>query len=358
MDVLKIETVQRFDEIRHNWESVHGVDPNASVFTSWSWLRGWIRANNNRWTILALRPKKHSDFVAFFPMENRTTLKYGMAERLELHMAGAPYCDHTGFICIPDHLEEVVEKLTSYLANQLVWDRFTMQDILDDKFTTLFKHFPHTGFTLNHIFKTSSPYISLPDDWSRYLENRLSHSTRKGLRRKTKQLEGICGFRTTDVRRESLDSDITALLDIWQQTWGSRAPRVLMSGHQILRYSFEAEKLWLRLVWDGDVLVGGISGLIDPMKKSFTYYLGGFNKVYASYSPGTVMIGYSIKSAIEKGLQTYRFQKGDEPYKFSLGACERFISSTIATRRIMEKTAGRLLTRLGHSEGQEFITSA
>jgi hypothetical protein len=64
------------------------------------------------------------------------------------------------------------------------------------------------------------------------------------------------------------------------------------------------------------------------------YYL--YNSAYdaglAEASPGVVLLGTMIEKAIEEGMPRFDFLKGDETYKFRLGARERPLTDVVATR--------------------------
>lgn len=75
------------------------------------------------------------------------------------------------------------------------------------------------------------------------------------------------------------------------------------------------------LTGDDGVPVAAAFGFSDP----FGYYL--YNSAYdpdaGHASPGVVLVGMLIENTIEAGLSTFDFLKGDEAYKFRLGAHRR-----------------------------------
>jgi hypothetical protein len=52
-------------------------------------------------------------------------------------------------------------------------------------------------------------------------------------------------------------------------------------------------------------------------------YNSGFDTTRKEWSPGVVAIALSIQRAIENKAQVYDFLRGEEPYKFKLGAIRR-----------------------------------
>jgi CelD/BcsL family acetyltransferase involved in cellulose biosynthesis len=76
----------------------------------------------------------------------------------------------------------------------------------------------------------------------------------------------------------------------------------------------------LDILWDRDAPIAGLLAFLDRERHSFCFYITGFDKRYATFSPGTVIVAHAIREAICNGYRVFDFLRGDEPYKFSLGA--------------------------------------
>ena len=63
----------------------------------------------------------------------------------------------------------------------------------------------------------------------------------------------------------------------------------------------------------------------------FYLYNSAYEPSMRSLSPGNVMLSHLIERSIERGLPVFDFLKGDEPYKFRLGARERPLFHVTAT---------------------------
>jgi len=55
----------------------------------------------------------------------------------------------------------------------------------------------------------------------------------------------------------------------------------------------------------------------------YFFFIGGFDPDYARWSVGTVLFGYAIQHAIEEGAREFDFLRGEEEYKYRLGAQNR-----------------------------------
>ncbi|OLC19356.1 MAG: hypothetical protein AUH33_05770 [Chloroflexi bacterium 13_1_40CM_68_21] len=62
-------------------------------------------------------------------------------------------------------------------------------------------------------------------------------------------------------------------------------------------------------------------------------YNAAFDPTLAPLSVGIVCHAYAIRSAIEEGIRTYDLLRGDEPYKYDLGAEDRWLVRIEAARQ-------------------------
>jgi len=329
MQIDCIDNIHQFDKVKKTWEAVYSVDPYAHVFVSWAWLRGWFEVTPHRWSVLAIRPDNTSPYVAFFPLYMHTFRKYKIDWLRELHMGGKPSADYTGLVCLPGYEEKAIASLAVYVQQQLKWDRFYMRDVLDPRLDLFLKDFFPEKFNVQQANRISCPYIPLPNNWEQYLQEFLSSKTRRNLRYYSRKIEGLDEFRVTHVQLDNLDSQIEALLTLWQARWGPK----FAGYHALLRHCFENHCLWLIVLWHGTTPIAAGAAFVDQQKKTFSFYIMGVNYKFAKLSPGKVILGYSIRYAIENGFQIYDFLRGDEDYKFSFGATERFTTSTLITRK-------------------------
>ncbi len=68
-------------------------------------------------------------------------------------------------------------------------------------------------------------------------------------------------------------------------------------------------------------------------RKAFAY-LGGFDPAFAFESPGTVLIGHAIESAVAEGCREFHFLRGQEPYKYEWGAVDRWSMRRTLVREV------------------------
>lgn len=329
MQISRIDNLQQFDQLKEDWEKVYGADPHAHIFVSWVWLRKWFEMAPYPWFVLAVQLDAPSPYVAFFPLISREASKLVRV----LYMGGRPFAYYTGFVCVPEYETEVLVALATYLQDQVGWDRFQLENVVDPRLETLLNHFPDKKFETQPA--QHYPYMSipaLPDNWEHYLQT-LGTKTRRNLRRSLRDIED---YRNSQPQSNTVTRDIDVLLTLWQQRWGVN-PNIHWH-RQMLHYLFAQNCLWLKILWDGTTPVAARAGIIDECQKTFYGYVVCYNPEYAKISPGNAMVGHSIRYAIENEFQKYDFLTGADDHKRSFGAVRHFYIYTVVIRKNLRST--------------------
>jgi tetratricopeptide (TPR) repeat protein len=79
------------------------------------------------------------------------------------------------------------------------------------------------------------------------------------------------------------------------------------------------------VLWRGDKPLAALGSFIDRQKQALLYFVAGRDESCNDPPPGLVLHAHSIRWAIENGLKTYDFLRGDESFKYSYGATDRHI---------------------------------
>jgi hypothetical protein len=175
-----------------------------------------------------------------------------------------------------------------------------------------------------------SPGLDLKEikSWEDYLAA-LPRVKRKELRRKIRRLEEEKAF--TFCEEGSFERDFGDFIKL--NRLSSKEKNKFMSE--------EMEKFFWRLVnldlapWKHRFCFLSLEGKRVAATLSFydTYdsqkvllYNSGFDPEYAYYSVGLILKAFGIKKAIEEGMQFYDFLRGDERYKYDLGAMDSMLN--------------------------------
>ncbi|GAB4531040.1 MAG: hypothetical protein Kow0063_09840 [Anaerolineae bacterium] len=344
MQVCQIKSIEQFDQLKTNWETVYSADPHAHIFVSWVWLRGWFEITPYPWLVLAVRKDDTSPYVAFFPLTIRALRIFGLSLIRVLRMGGRPLAYYTGFVCLPECEEEAMAALVAHVQQEMRWDSFQIEDMLDRRLDTFLARFPGKEFDIQRSNSMPSLYIPLPASWDSYLQDSLGSRTRKNLRRALKGIDEGAGLCMTSTQTDRVDRDIDILLMLWQQRWG---PKPMAAWHRgLLRHLFENGCLFLNVLWNGAAPVAARAGLIDHHKKTFYGYIICHDEKYARLSPGTALVGHSIRYAIENGFRAYDFLVGADNHKLSFGAKQRSTQIAIIARKSLRSRVANALLNL------------
>ena len=191
------------------WDTVYSADPYAMIFGG----RGCLEVTPDRWLVLTLQPDSASSEIAFLALARDGS--WG-----KLRMAGNPWADHTGFVCLPRYERKAFETFARFIQQDLEWDVFKMRDVFDPRLDLFLNCFPSNRFDVQRDDGISCPYIPLPDTWERYLQDFLGRGTRRNVRRSMREIEELSGFRMTKARADNIGQQIDTLLMLHQVRLG------------------------------------------------------------------------------------------------------------------------------------------
>ncbi|MDJ0776209.1 MAG: GNAT family N-acetyltransferase [Mastigocoleus sp. MO_167.B18] len=342
-----INRIEEFDKLKTAWNQVYDSDKHAQVFLSWSWLRGWLEVNSDEWLILALQSDQDSGYIAFFPIVIHSWKWNGVKLYRALHTAGDPLADHRGFVCLPEFEEEAIQNFATYIQENLEWDHFQIQNILDSQLSSFLKYFRKDKFHIESIEEHSYSYIPLPSSWEEYLKTFLGPKARKNVRHALRQVEKQSNIHLEETHRNNFKTQLDALLKLMQMQRGSQPKSLLNMYRDIFQRCAENNNLWLSVLWDQKKPIAATGMFVDLNKKRAYGYMTGYNSEYSKLSPGRVMMAYSIKKAIDNNFQIYDFLRGSEEYKFSFfGAQKYFNTSCQINRKTMKSDAIKALKKI------------
>jgi CelD/BcsL family acetyltransferase involved in cellulose biosynthesis/Flp pilus assembly protein TadD len=355
MQVDVIDNVKALAQLRANWESVYQADPEAHIFLSWPWMSRWLGVLKAPWSVLAARPgDSSSDYAAFFPLALHTKEQEGGGFYCDIAMGGNYAADYAGFICRPELEAQAIPAFADSIK-ALHWSNLRVEYFrASERRAKLFlEAFPAAAFGSAEIDRLNPdkvdngicPFASLPGDWDAYLEG-LSANTRQKIRRLLRQFDGSGELRITHADRESFARDLEILMRFWTDQWGQRKGKNLSAIQRqtrvMLRHSFDDGMLLLPILWQGERPVGALAILVDIVKRTYSFYIGGRDAAFEGPPPGLILHAHSIRHAVNAGICTYDFLRGNEPYKYSFAGQERRLLSLLLTRKDGSALAAQL----------------
>ena len=274
-------------------------------------------------------------------------------------MAGNFGADYTGIVCRQEAEHKVIPAFARTIR-QMNWARLHLDNVRISERRVAAADWPASrrqAFTrpkstrssrVDGIDNALCPYATLPNDWNSYLDA-LSTNTRQKIRRLLKQVEASSEYRITVATPETFERDLKTLLGFWETKWRARkADRIdslIRSNGAMLTRSFHSGLVYLPTFWHGDRPVAALATLMEPRKRTFSFYMTGRDETFEGPPAGMILHAYSIRHAIAHGFVEYDFLRGNEPYKYSFGCKERKIHSIVLETKSGRNLGGRIDAR-------------
>jgi CelD/BcsL family acetyltransferase involved in cellulose biosynthesis len=346
--VTTIDSIDAFERVRGAWEAVHAQDPESTVFTSWPWFRGWLQGTPCPWTILALRPDRGGEPVAFFPIGRQAKKRKGLVF-LEIFLGGNTLSDHTGFICLPEYQEEAVAAFTGHLQNKVKWDVFRLKDVFDRKVEALTEAFPVREFDVQRADGQACHYIPLPESWESYLQDVIGRRPRQQFRQYHRDFSRE-EYRVEVADQARFEEYLAILLDLHRQRWPQKSETSLQMEKLLLRSCFQAGALYLPVLFYLDQPIAAVADFMDQKNATLGGFMSGWDLRFERLSPAKRLQSYVISHAIEKGYTCYDFLRGDESYKQeTYGSVIRYNQDIVIHRKSWKRSFERLIGRWASS---------
>ena len=169
-----------------------------------------------------------------------------------------------------------------------------------------------------------SPYVDLPDTFEAYLSDTLSSNTRQKVRRFLRRVEGDDDYKLTTTTPETGGRDVALLVKLWADDWlatkGDATERLSQMYGTIVERGLRDGLVHMTVLWHRGQPIATHASFVDREKSRLLFFVTGRDESFNELPAGLMLHAYNVKWAIEQGLRTYDLLRGDEPYKFSLGA--------------------------------------
>lgn len=245
---------------------------------------------------------KNTEAVGIFPAEIKNhNLSFIGDERVT---------DINGGILNPIYSKKIIEVLADFIiAEDLKVELYPL-----DKENELVRFLP--DMLKGEKVEKAEPFsvLKLPSSWDEYL-NFLSSKNRHELRRK------LAKAKDATIKKLKAE-EIKKLFELMESS--SVEKKNFLSKEMkdfFIMFALYLEKIGsLRL--NGSFYKDEIVGILFCFQMGNTVYAfnTGYNPDFSKLSPGFISFALDIKSAISEGLSYYNFLRGEERFKFDLGA--------------------------------------
>ena len=300
-----LEPLGPLEDLREEWAPL--AEESGSIFSTWEFASTWWKhfGAEGDLQLLGMRGAD-GNLRAIVPLY-RARLRGVPALRL----VGHGVADQLDLICAEADRVPVARALREHLRGDSDWE------------VCLLERLPaavgwDAMLDARVLRRQTSPILHVRGlSWDAFLAG-LSSNHRSQVRRRERKLvrEHDLEFRlTTDPDR--LEADLDSLFELHDARWGELssgfASRWKSFHHDFARVALE--RGWLRL-WlaemSGEVAAGWYGFRFG---NSEWFYQAGRDPRFEEQSIGSVLLAHTIRSAVEDGVDSYRFLLGDEAYK-------------------------------------------
>ena len=189
------------------------------------------------------------------------------------------------------------------------------------------------GYRVTRERMVTSPRITLTGDYESYVQG-LGKKERHELRRKLRRFESAPGAGFRWAKDQERPAVLDRFFELHRLSKGEKAAFMTAEAESFFRDIADA------LAPTGRLRLGVVSAHGEDAAVLFAFAYGDTLALYnAAYDPalGSLSLGiashaFAVRDAIAQGFKTYDLLRGDEPYKYDLGAVDRWLGKLTAVR--------------------------
>ena len=310
-------------EVAPAWSALAKKRSPASIFLTPEWLEvARAHENTDQITLAAGDPPRG---IAALARDSAGTISF----------AGGELTDEQDVVAAPGEAAKVAQAVARWIVGDRA-PRVRLEYVPEDVPTlgVFADELSVGGYAVSRERLVTSPRVRLAADFESYVQD-LGKKERHELRRKLRRFESApgTGFRWagSDEREAVLDR----FFALHRLSKGEKASFMTDRTERFFRDIADAmaPRGWLRLgvvrAYDED----------DAVLFSFAYgdtlalYNAAYDPALGSLSLGIASHAFAIRDAIAQGFAVYDLLRGDEPYKYDLGAADRWLCRLEAHRQ-------------------------
>jgi CelD/BcsL family acetyltransferase involved in cellulose biosynthesis len=300
--------------LRQEWRALWERCPDATPFQSDAWLLPWCRAYHPA-RLLAWSFRVGLRLVALAPF-------YLCEEdgRCRVLLLGTGNTDYLDLLSEPAHAAAAAAQALAVLAQETGWESIDLRQLRPGS-PLLAAPLP-AGLEDEIVAGEACPVLALEQRATRLdaMRRRAAQERRRLARRAPVAVVHADPLNTGEI--------LEALVTLHAQRWRERGmPGVLSAERErafhreVCHAMFRAGMLRLAALRCGGDIIAVHYGF-SAKGRSFSY-LGGFDRAFATYSPGLQLLAEAIEQAVAEDAQCFDFLRGREGYKYRWGAVDQ-----------------------------------
>jgi CelD/BcsL family acetyltransferase involved in cellulose biosynthesis len=301
---LKIR-FEPISDIKEIWDNLFKKTEKSSPFLTYGWF----------FALSKYLLKKDMEVMVFSKKDEVVGIIPAWIKNNKLMLIGDKrVTDCSGIISNPNYTKKVIESLTSFIVEENL--SFELYPIAKDNEILQFPLEALKEKTMERIEPLA--VLKLYSSWEQYLRG-LSSKNRHEVKRKLNKVKGI----------EVKDLKATEIDRLFELMEYSKSKKEFLTDE--MKNFFKALASYLEgigaLRLRATYFKKDIFGVIFAFEMADTVYAfnTGYNAKFYKLSPGFVSFAVDIKLAIAEGFSYYNFLRGEERFKFDLGAKRTYI---------------------------------
>ncbi len=306
-----------------DWRRLQATADPLNPFLSWEWQWTWWEHFGTELTPVWLTFRTEGRLRGVLPLyrdpDRERTLRVG---------GGLTLSDHLGFLAEPGWEPQVAAATVEWLGEAAPGTLLDLHFLPEGSasLAELQAAAAAAGLPVAAAVEEVSPAVEVPSDFERYLETCLGKKDRHELRRKRRRLDQEQpGWRFVTHTEVGRDVALEHFFALHRASHPDKAAFLTEENRGFFRRV--AARLddagWLRLqllVTDGGPVAAAFGFAVDG-----TWYLynSGYDPVAGRWSVGLLCVAEGVRAAIAEGMSRCDFLRGNEAYKYDLGAQDR-----------------------------------
>lgn len=321
-----IHDVEGFEQLASQWNSLLHRSYSDRVFSTYEWQHTWWTTYLPGELMIITVYDDAGQLIAIAPwfVEPRDD------ERVLRSIGCVDVTDYVDLIIDREHTAPVCELLAQQLAeHHALFDRINLCNIAQDSPTlTVFLDALRTNqFDADAAFQEVCPIIHLPETFDAYVESldkKNRHELRRKLRRAGSEGETVAWYIVGN------DHDMQAALTTFVGLMAASQPAKAEflsdpNNAEFMHRMAHAmnERGWLQLSFltvNGEACASYMN--FDYGDNIQVYNSGLLPAKYGHLSPGIILLANNIEYAIETNHKQFDFLRGNEVYKYRMGAVD------------------------------------
>ena len=333
METLILRTADLFDTLRPEWNALLHASTADTPFLTHEWQCTWWSCLGEG-ELFVMTVRDGGALVGLAPLFilSQPDLD-GKVRRLLRLIGSVDASDYLDLIAVRGREREVFDAMLNVLAQSDEWDVLDLYNVPAASTTrSLLPDLAAArGWKFTDEQQVVCPIITLPATFEDYVQN-LDKKERHELRRKLRRSEGTEGLTwyaiTGDDHVHDQDAAAEAFIDLMMKSRSDKSDfmtdRMRRFFHQMIHATHAGGFLHLSFLEVQGVKAATYLSF-DYCQKRLVFNSGLETTGFQSLSAGIVLVARMIEDAITRGYTEFDFLRGDEEYKYRLGAKDTWI---------------------------------